>query len=349
MKLYPPQIQLKISVVFLALAAVMLLLLCLGLTACDKDKSLWQTGELKMHFLSVGQGDCTLLELPDGKKVMIDGGDGQKENDVCIENYLKTQKIKKLDYVILTHADQDHYGGLENVLNQVEVSYVYLPRAATLSDGDGYFSLYQAALKEALNVHIFERYNTIAGENYFLTFLWPQDFVLNDRQDTNYSSAVIWLDYLGTSALFTGDMSQEIERQLMREYALDPTIFNWQNRAVDITSTEILKVSHHGSASASSLEWLELLNFRTAVISCGVNNEYGHPSAATLENLRAASPNGQIYRTDECGNIIITVRKEGGYDVTYQNQTDTAAVQADELASLFYVKQKLYGTEDGTI
>lgn len=349
MKLYPPQRQLKIPIAFLVLFAGMLLLLCLGLTACDNDKSLWQTGELKMHFLSVGQGDCTLLELPDGKKVMIDGGDGQKENNVCIEKYLKTQRIKKLDYVILTHADQDHYGGLENVLNQVEVSYVYLPRQAKLSDGDGYFSLCQTALKKALNVHISERYEAVAGENYFLTFLWPQNAELNDGEDTNASSAVIWLDYLGTSALFTGDMPQEIERQLMREYALDPTIFNLGNRVVDITSTEILKVSHHGSASASSLAWLELLNFNTAVISCGVNNEYGHPSAATLENLRAASPNGQIYRTDECGNIVITVNKEGDCAVTYQNQTDTAAASADELASLFYVKQKSFYTEDAAI
>ncbi|MBQ9081065.1 MAG: hypothetical protein IJY26_00315, partial [Clostridia bacterium] len=245
-------------------------------------------------------------------------------------------------------ADKDHFGGVESVLNEVEVHHVYLPYQATLASEEAYLSLYQTALKKAFTVAYSERYMHIQGENYFLMFLSPKSPSFTEGMEDNEASAVVWLDYLGTSVLFAGDMTNQTEASLLHEYTLLDGIFDLKDMHVNLESTEILKVAHHGSAYSSSLPWLELLNAETAIISCGAGNSYGHPSSQALENLRIANPDTQIYRTDECGTIVLTATGKSTYATVYENQSAASAAvfQEDGLLGLAYIKTKSSFTEN---
>ncbi len=307
---------------FASLCAAVLLAAAFFLSACGGGQNsvadtLWQAGELKVHFLDVGQGDCAIVELPDGKKVMIDGGNGSAENDRRIAEYLDELGIEKLDEMILTHSDADHCGGLESVLDAVEVSRVRLPCKATLASDATYFSFYQRALETVPAVEYSRRYGYIRGDtyDYFLMFLWPRFADAAPESDPNYYSAVIWLEYEGLSVLFTGDMTAETEDVLTKEYALDSGIFSVGDMQVRLESTEVLKVAHHGSDTSSGREWLELLSPEAAVISVGAGNNYGHPSDRVVADLHAVMPDGELYRTDECGNIVLSSAGGGAYTI----------------------------------
>jgi competence protein ComEC len=113
---------------------------------------------------------------------------------------------------------------------------------------------------------------------------------------------------MGVSFLFTGDAPEEVETKLLEYKGM-----GMLPSSVQLNSTEILKVSHHGSISASSEKFLRYLNLKTAVISCGKDNEYKHPHAEVLDRLQTAG--AKIYRTDQQGHIIVTVTKDGQYTV----------------------------------
>ena len=131
-----------------------------------------------------------------------------------------------------------------------------------------------------------------------------------DTENPDYydgKSSVVWLDYMGTSAIFMGDETTETETKLMREDEeglLD--IFG-----VDLRSTEIVKVGHHGSAYSTSLEFLQYLHASVAVVSCGENNPYGHPTQETLARLFAMEVD--VWRTDRDGHVVVTVSADGSY------------------------------------
>jgi beta-lactamase superfamily II metal-dependent hydrolase len=162
---------------------------------------------------------------------------------------------------------------------------------------------------------------TIMSENenypYTIDFLYPYQYdvenALNggteDTDDNDFSS-VAYFDYQGVSALFAADIRFEIEDGLM----LDNEFGAFETRAFDLTSTEILKVAHHGSKNATSAEWLKYLHAKTAVISCGEGNPYGHPADELLSRLYQNEVD--VWRTDTDGNVIITISSAGEYRVT---------------------------------
>ena len=127
--------------------------------------------------------------------------------------------------------------------------------------------------------------------------------------EANDTSCVLWLDYGGVSALFTGDVSSTVEEGLLLRDGLDV----FAGLGVQLTETEILKVSHHGSSDATSLEFLRYLNVQTAMISCGENNPYRHPTEHTLTNLETVG--ASVFRTDKQGHIKVTVQN-GSYKVS---------------------------------
>lgn len=308
-----------------------------------------EEGELRIHFLDVGQGDCAILEFPDGKTAIIDAGPSDNASARNLVLYTRALKIKKFDYLVATHADEDHCGGFARLLRKVGVDCVYLPYDGLETGGAAYLSFYDEVVAQARSINFSERYASISGTGYYMVFLSPHSWAATAGQeiDENDASAVTWLDYGGVSALFTGDISASTEKSLLAEYALDNTIFDTADGlSVELDSTEILKVAHHGSAYSSSLEWLQLLNFQTAVVSCGAGNAYGHPSQTALSNLKTASAGAEIYRTDECGYIIVTIDGTGKYTVSCQNtapeteQTGRPAGAARELCALGYIQIK---------
>ena len=271
-------------------------------------------GEMRIHFIDVGQGDATLIELPDGKIVLIDGGDATKQTEKQLLRHLNALKIKTIDYMVVTHADSDHCGGLAAVLAHKTVKRVYLPKTRSTVN-EAYAKFYAAVEKERVEegcktfyANRMNLFDGISSTEYKISFLYPYSSEIIDENESNNASAVVWLDYRGVSALFTGDATLEVEEILLRdENDLDLMGFY----GVDLKSTEILKVSHHGSRYATSAEFIEFLGVETAVISCGKDNAYNHPSETVLNVLKDA--NAAVYRTDTQGSVIITVKKDGVY------------------------------------
>ncbi len=273
-------------------------------------------GELRIHFIDVGQGDSTLIELPDGKVMLIDGGDGREDATSAVLRYLNALDIDAIDYLVVTHADRDHCGGLERIVKQKEILNAYLPPIKPEKAGGEYALFFSELSKQERAWEYASRSIILDGEGeypYRLSFLYPylrtEAEMEGTKADANELSSMIWLDYKGVSALFTGDAPSETENILMQDDGLG--IF--ENRGVDLSSTEILKVAHHGSADSTSLRFLNYLQAETAVISCGTNNLYGHPSDQALQNLQSAEVD--CYRTDEDGTVMITVFENGRYSV----------------------------------
>ena len=279
-------------------------------------------GEMRLHFIDVGQGDATLIELPDGKNMLIDGGDGSSASTKTIIRYLNALDIDEIDYLVVSHADTDHCGGLKAVIEQFNVFNAYLPPSFS-SDNVKYAEFYAALLKTDCEITYSSRALANIGtskedkENgYTLSFLSPTSVTVEDIlsgnekvKDTNVLSSVIWLDYKGVSALFMGDAPYSVEEDLLRDYDLGA----FDARGVDLSSTEILKVSHHGSSNATGANFLQRLHVKEGIISCGKGNAYGHPDVATLTRLIEANVN--VHRTDMDGHVRITISPNGEYTV----------------------------------
>lgn len=278
-------------------------------------------GELRIHFIDVGQGDCIFLELPDGKTMLIDGGNGDSGNTTAILRYLNALEIETIDYLLLTHADSDHCGGLTKVLENKQINRAFLPKADTTVNKK-YAEFYNELLQEEdCTWEYSSRSISLNGTGewkYTLSFLYPYTYDVEKAEQTesknNELSAVVWLDYQGVSALFTGDAPLETEELLCRDFQLG--IF--ENRGIDLDDTEIVKVSHHGSMYATSEDLLGILQPETAVISCGEKNDYGHPAKEVLDRLKTCG--AQTYRTDTQGNIMITATQKGEYTVSVQGK-----------------------------
>ena len=274
-----------------------------------------KAGEMRLHFLDVGQGDCSLIEFPDGKVMLIDGGDDKESTKTSIMRYLNALKIKTIDYLVVTHADADHCGGLDTVLKYKKVKNALIPNSIVSVDSE-YAEFYAALMKENCAWTYASR-NVLSAETDEYTFevLYPLTSDISGvtggallETNDNATSSVIWVDYMGVSALFTGDAPTSVEGILLRDDEL-----GLLDGRVSLTETEILKVSHHGSADSTSLGFLEYLGVQTAVISCGKENVYGHPTQSVLTALNAAK--ADVYRTDLQGHIILTISADGTYRV----------------------------------
>ena len=264
-------------------------------------------GEMRIHFLDVGQGDCTLIELPDGKVALIDGGDTSSRTAETILRYLNALKIKTIDYLVVSHPNRDHVGSLKTVVEQKKVLNAYLPATNPKNEHATYAGFYQELLEEDCNLTYSARGVNVSGNGYTFSFLYPYVENVDDADNYDGASSVLWLDYMGMSAIFMGDETSETEEALIRDDGLG--LFD--NLGVDLQSTEILKVGHHGSDSSTSLEFLQYLHVKTAVISCGKNNAYNHPADSVLDNISLAG--AEVYRTDVNGTVMISIKNGGGY------------------------------------
>ncbi|MBN3398069.1 hydrolase [Clostridium botulinum] len=266
------------------------LLICLSiiLTACSQQSSNAvntsnKSNELKVHYIDVGQGDSILVQTKD-KNILIDAGT-RKSSDNLI-NYLKKQHIKKLDYVIATHPHEDHIGGMPKVIDEFEISNFYAPKKT--ANTKIFKDMILQLKKKNLKINIAKKGISLDLSNdSSLDFLAP---VKDNYENTNDSSAVVKLTHGNTKFLFTGDAEKTSEKDIL-------------NSNEDLSSN-VLKVGHHGSHSSSSKEFLDKINPKIAIISCGKNNDYGHPHKETMKELKKR--NIEVYRTDIDGNILLT-------------------------------------------
>jgi competence protein ComEC len=277
-------------------------------------------GELRIHFLNAGDGDCMVLELPDGKSLMIDGG--EDEFSATALRYLNALKIKKLDSLLLTHTDTDHCGGLDKVVKYKSADKIYLHDVTNFYVNADYAELYAEVLKSGAEILRSHRYVELADDDseYQLTVLSPLSAgndsaydVVNDgstkSEDIDDTSAVLYLSYGGVNALFMGDATSRVEEILIDHYKNN----FFDNIGVELANIDILKVGDHGSDSSTSGAFVKFLGVKTAVITCGEENG---ASSTVCDNLEEAG--AEIFRTDRQGNIVVTISADGSYRTEYE-------------------------------
>ncbi len=252
-----------------------------------------------VHFIDVGQGDCTLVLCGD-EALLIDAGENGHETEVL--NYLRSMKIDKLDYIIATHQHSDHIGGIPEVLEEYEADNIIMPRLTKAQTPTN--STYTAFLKALQNTDA-KIISAKPGSKYQLgeaefEILGP---VTDDCEDINSMSAVARITYGENSFLVTGDAEKDEELEIIE---------NGSNLDCDV-----LRVGHHGSTTSSCKEFLDAVTPEICVISCGANNDYGHPHDKAMNRLDNYTD--EIYRTDICGSIVMTSDGEN-IEISYENK-----------------------------
>lgn len=237
--------------------------------------------EFKVYFIDVGQGDAALV-ICDGHAMLIDGGKSTQSD--MIYSFLELRSVTHLDYIVATHPDEDHVGGLAGALNYATVGTAF--SSVTEDDSDAFRNFVKYLDKQGVGITV-----PTAGEKYALgsaevTVLGP----VERSAEGNNNSIVLKVTHGSNSFLFTGDAESEEEESILRSGA-------------DVRST-VLKIGHHGSSDATSSAWLDAVRPLYAIISCGEGNEYGHPTKAVLNRLQQRGV--KVYRTDLQGYMKVT-------------------------------------------
>ena len=282
------------AVLCLLLAAAAAIMLC----SCDQlydffnyDLSIDENEpepvpELVSHYIDVGQGDSTFIELPDGSTMLIDAGVTDMGDSVA--NYIRNLGYDRIDYVIATHPHSDHIGGMRRVINSLDVGAIYMPRAET--DTYTYEKLLKAIKDKGLKIRTAKAGVNIVNSTdpeFTVDIIAP---VKQNYEDLNNASAVIKICYGDVSFLYTGDAEEISEKDILASGA-------------DV-SAEIVKVGHHGSYKASCKEFVEAVGADYGIISCGKNNDYGHPHKKAVDRWEKTGTT--LLRTDQCGTITVS-------------------------------------------
>lgn len=231
-----------------------------------------------VHFIDVGQGDSELIISPGGKTVLIDGG--EREAGPKVVDFLRSKGVKKIDILISTHAHEDHIGGLREVLRQFPVGLIIdSGKKHTTATYKAYLKMIIAKNIKLTLAKTGTTYDLGGGAKLQIVYCNP------NAEDLNNSSVVAKVTYGQVSALFMGDLESAEEGNIN-------------------TRADILKVGHHGSRTSTSDTLLRAVKPKEAIISCGTNNQYGHPHDVTMKRL--ASYGIKTYRTDKSGNITLT-------------------------------------------
>ncbi|GGF07475.1 DNA internalization-related competence protein ComEC/Rec2 [Halobacillus andaensis] len=239
----------------------------------------------KVTMLDVGQGDTFVIELPYRRGViMIDAAgpslytnNPSSTADYIIEPFLKSNGLKKIDALIVSHNDQDHSGSVEYLESSFNIEGIYV---------SPYYD------KELKTKRIVKEGDALVFSDYTFYILHPGD----DHEDSNENSLVIYTELGGLRWVFTGDISKQIENKLMKTYP--------ELRA------DVLKISHHGSHTSTAPNWLKHLNPEVALISVGRENSYGHPHAEVIESIEEQG--SVIFRTDKHGGVRFLFRDDNG-------------------------------------
>ncbi len=277
----------------------LLLLLALLLAGCAQQPAEPPIeGMLFVHFISVGQADCTLLKYGD-YEILIDGGN--TADGYSVEQYLKEQGVEEIDLVVATHPHEDHIGGLSRILRNFPVKEVWTN--TVFYDSYAYDNLFARIEEKNLNLRHPQPNDTASFGALQLTVLGP---VTEDYEDINDTSIVIMARFGEKRFLFTGDMETVAERDLIKSGAY--------------LKADVLKVGHHGSYSSTSASFLKAVDPDYAVIHVGKDNDYGHPHKAPMTRLENAGV--AIYRTDTMGHVVFA---SDGKSVIASNESAPAA------------------------
>lgn len=275
------------------LTLLFLIMLIIGIIICQKNRKIqllficllflqslnpFSSKQNEFVFLDVGQGDATYFQI-DGKNVLLDTGMYQGEK---IIQFLKSKKVKKLEYLILSHGDQDHIGNVQKLINDIKIKNIIF------NIGEyNHLELQLIKILKTKNITYYQNVENLNIGKETLYFLNTKDY-----NDENENSNVIYTEINNTKMLFMGDAGIEKELDILKKY--------------NIENIDFLKVGHHGSNTSSSNNFIDKIKPKNCIISVGRNNRYGHPKENVLETLDNYC---RIYRTDLNGSIELKIRK----------------------------------------
>lgn len=231
---------------------------------------------LSIHFVDVGQGDCTFIHTPQNQTILIDGGGSLGTFDIgknTVLPYLLDHQGKVIDFIIISHFDQDHVGGLLTIMKELRVKNVIIGKQ--FETCENYEEFKKIVKEKKIKVHIVEAEQIIKIEKgLYFNVLWPsQDDVISENSINN-NSLVCKMIYQNYSMLFTGDIEEIAEKAILEKY-----------KGTNILKSTILKVAHHGSKSSSIEEFLDVVKPKIALIGVGEKNTFGHPNSGVLERI----------------------------------------------------------------
>lgn len=236
-------------------------------------------GNLDVYYFDVGQADSILL-ANDDKYMLIDAGNNADGKNIV--NYLKKLGVKKIDYLVATHAHEDHIGGMDDVINSFDIGAFYMPDVVTTTKTfeDLIIALEDNNVKvDTPNIGDIFLFGSCKFEVLHLD---------DDERDLNNTSIVLRGLYGNNSFLFMGDATSEVEKEIL-------------NSNID---SDVLKVGHHGSRYSSSVNFLKKVTPKYSIISVGEDNSYNHPHSVTFTKLEEVL--SSVYRTDIDGTIFVT-------------------------------------------
>ncbi|MDU0202238.1 ComEC/Rec2 family competence protein [Paenibacillus sp. MAH-36] len=282
-----------------------------------------------VQFIDVGQGDAIFIRTPYGRNLLIDGGgtitfskagegwkarkDPYEVGKKLLVPLLKKRGVHQLDMLVLSHEDADHSGGLQAVIEQIPVKQFVFN--GTYNPNKGIEKLFQTALDRKFPMLAGEQSGWIQIDPVTrLRVLYPFSETVEQAEfvkEQNEYSVVLMLEMMGTKWLFTGDMGKESELALLGRL---------KENKEEPDRLDVMKIAHHGSKYSTSQEWLDYWQPRTAVISVGAGNLYGHPAPDVMERLRNRGTH--VLRTDLMGEVQLEVRKDGLFARTKIKEAD---------------------------
>lgn len=320
-----------------------------------------EIGDLEVNFLNVGQADCIIIELPDNKTMMIDTGIN-KSSQTVISNFLTANSIEYIDYMLITHSDEDHVDNADWVLNNYSVRYIFRPNIysthASVADIPSDFNRkveggYECSTKcyaefiisaynEGCTTEYFNKDSDFTNKvkcgsiekSYTFNFLTPtakREDVVYDNP--NEYSPIMILEYEGRRIMLGGDAEIDTIEEYCEAYGSQYNVDVW-------------KAGHHGSSNAISEEYLNAIDPEYVVIQCELGNKHDHPHPETMQLLKDYHEDIIVYRNDTNGTITFQVSSTGEMSWSMENTDTTHNYKSGvELASIMLSMKKAENSE----
>lgn len=250
------------------------------------------TGTAEFHFIDVGQGDATLIKVGD-KNILVDTGDRGAKDELF--NYLDTHNVLEIEYFAVTHYDSDHFANATAVLDKYDVKKVLVPDQVKDTKTYETFITKLEEQVESKDIEVLCANDMIGSvltvDSLALTVLAP---LKDNYKDSNDYSVCLMARFGNKKVLLTGDAEKEAEEDIVAKYS-----------AADL-DCDVYKMGHHGSRTSSSQALLDKLTAESVVISCGLDNDYGHPHKEAVDRVSKLN----IYRTDTQGSIVLSITND---------------------------------------
>lgn len=244
----------------------------------------------KFTMFDIGQAECFLFEIGQ-LNVLIDCGSVSQGKNIV--KFIKKRNIERIDYIFVTHPHEDHMGGMNEIIHNFQVGKIVVPNIDKIKiTSKWYNNLMIYLINEKYDLEIAEKNKIYNLEDVEVKII--SNGLYQGANINNYST-VLKITYGQNTIIMTGDAEYQLEKEILRD-------------CEDIKAT-ILKVGHHGSKTATTQEFLDAIKPKYALISCGLNNKFNHPSKEVLERLE--NDNIRVLRTDLLGTVTLTVTNQG--------------------------------------